>query len=427
MGNTTQQIVVTQDPISQNWKNFLIAESNEEAIFKSILNPDGSMLHVGFMFGTGTAYPLYKGDRDMLLVKTNDQGKILWSKTYGGEADDLLYSCLKVDGGYLVVGYTRSNTGDFPASKGGEDAILMKIDENGNMLWVKRIGGRDTDSFFEFCLTKDNNIYAVGRSASLEGDLPVGTVPKSLDIWIAKFDLSGNLLQSLVFGNKSNDQGYDIEVNTANEIFVTGPVGSSSADATDNFPTTTNSDDFFVMKLDQQGKMVWNRVAGSEGVDYGTALLPLDDGGVVTNVLLRGQSYPGTNSLGGVDGLVVRYNRDGQLLWQKRIGGAGDDIVDNISKSGSDKFVVVGYSNSILGNTSGIRANYDGWIFQMNLSGGVEWQELYGGSGDDYLYSIVPGPNNRIYFSGRSFSPNLPGTIYGGGSFSDGWYGYLVR
>lgn len=426
-GNSTQQLVVTQNQISQNWKNFLFGYSADEAIYKTILNPDGSMLHVGFVFGTGDGFPQFKGTRDMLLFKTDDQGKVLWSKTYGGEGEEFLYSCLRVDGGYLLAGYTTSTTGDFPPGKGSEDAILMKIDETGNIVWVKRFGGRDADTFFDLCQTADKKIYAVGRSGSLDGDLPISTVSKFWDIWVAKFDLNGNLLQSLVFGNKDADAGIDIEVNAANEIFVTGALGGSSYEVTDNFPLAAGSNDFVVMKLDPQGKMLWNSVAGSDSYDQGTALLPLDDGGVVVNILVNGQGFAGTNSLGGQDGVVVRYDKDGKLLWQKRMGGSGDDIVDNISKSGTDKFVVVGYSKSMIGNPSGTRSNFDGWIFQMNLSGVVEWQESYGGSADDYLYSIIPGPNNRIYFSGRSLSNDLPGTVFGGGGLADAWYGYLVR
>jgi hypothetical protein len=261
----------------------------------------------------------------------------------------------------------------------------------------------------------------------VDGNLPVGTGLKGTEIWVAKFDLDGNLLQSLVYGNLDNDQGFDIEINAANEIFVTGTLRYSVSDPSNNFPVAKNESDFFLMKLDPQGKMLWNKVAGGVGPDQGTALLPLNDGGVITNIFVGSLDFPGTANLGGMDGLVIRYDKDGQLLWQKRVGGLGDDIIDNITKSGNDKFVVAGYSKSIIGNNSGTRLTYDGWIFQMNFSGVMEWQEFYGGSGDDYVFSVIPGPNNRVYFSGRSFSPNLPGTVYGGGNLSDSWYGYLVR
>lgn len=427
VGNTTQQIVVTQDPVNQNWKNFLVGNNGDEAIYKSILNQDGSMLHVGYEYGSGAAYPNNKGDKDMLLIKTDNQGKVVWSKTYGGTDEDILYSCLSVSGGYLVTGHTRSNSGDFTGSKGGIDAVLMKIDENGNIVWMKRFGGSREDAFFEFCLSADAKLYAVGKSESIDGDLPLSTGLKALEIWVAKFDLNGNLLQSLVFGNRNSDQGFDIEINAGNELFVTGIVQSSVSDVSNDFPLTSAESNFFVMKLDPQGKMIWNKAAGGGGPDQGTALLPLDDGGVVTNVFVGSQDFPGTTSLGGTDGLVIRYNKDGQLLWQKRVGGVGDDAIDNISKSGSDKFVVAGYSKSIADNNSSTRSTYDGWVFQMNLSGVMEWQEFTGGSSDDFVYSVIPGPNSRVYFSGKSLSPNLPGTVYGGGNLADGWYGYIVK
>ncbi len=427
-GTSTQQAVLTQFPAGIDANVLLFGFGSDEAIFKTIRTPDSGMLHVGFVYGASVGFPDYKGDYDMLIFKTNDKGEKQWARTLGGESRDIAFSCVYFSNAYYILGYTSSTTGDFSTSKGGDDAILIKMDLNGNPQWMKRFGGTNNDALFELALSSDQKIYAIGRSSSNDGDVPMGVSSKVQDIWMAKFDPNGQLLQSHTYGNMGNDQGFDIEVDASNNIFVTGVLGFTDLNSSpaNDFDLSHGDEDAFIMKLNAQGQKLWSKTIGGGGKDQGTSVALTSDGGVMANVQLNSQDVAGTNNLGGADGLVIRYNSTGQMSWQTRIGGSGDDKIEEIISLGNGKYMSSGSSTSNFFDASKPNGNADGWVCLMNDSGGIEWQSSFGGTKDDFIYCVIPSGNNKYYFSGKTQSQDIPGTNFGGG-IDDAWYGSFVK
>ena len=118
--------------------------------------PDGGFLLVGITTSFGVGF-----SNDIYLIKTDSLGNVIWSKAYGGPAEDIVYGVvLTSDGKYVIVGYTNSS------GFGSYDGLLMKVDSNGNLEWFHTYGGYSTDYLNDVLESQDNGLVAIGKRAS---------------------------------------------------------------------------------------------------------------------------------------------------------------------------------------------------------------------------------------------------------------------
>jgi hypothetical protein len=143
---------------------------------------------------TGYTYSYGSGDADLYILKIDFNGNLLWSKTFGGTADDYGYSVRQTsDGGYIVTGYTRS------FGEGGTDVYLVKLDSNGNMEWTRTFGGEEDDYGYSVQETSDGGYVIAGVTYSFGENPP--------EIYIIKTDSNGNPVWTKITGGEGNDIG----------------------------------------------------------------------------------------------------------------------------------------------------------------------------------------------------------------------------
>ena len=150
---------------------------------------DGGYIAVGYSVSTdGDLTGLNKGNSDAIIVKYDNGGNLVWNKNFGGTLYDQFYSVLQTsDGGCIAVGYSNSINGDLATlNKGDFDAIIVKYDSSGNVLWNKNFGGSVYDQFRSVVQTSDGGYIAVGNSSSTNGDL-TGINKGAVDAIIVKF------------------------------------------------------------------------------------------------------------------------------------------------------------------------------------------------------------------------------------------------
>ena len=122
-----------------------------------IATDDGGFLNAGYSVGQGM------GGRDVYLVKTDSDGNELWSKIYGGTANDEASAIIKTsDGGFLVVGNSQS------FQQGINDIYILKLDQNGDLLWEDNIGGNRADEAYDV-IELDNGFAVCGTTNSYSG------------------------------------------------------------------------------------------------------------------------------------------------------------------------------------------------------------------------------------------------------------------
>jgi len=220
----------------------------------------------GFIIA-GTGQEVGAGGRNIQLIQIDNNGGIVWQKTYGGNADDYGYGVtVTKDGGYAVVGYTQS------LGNGQQDLLVMKVSSTGAVLWAKTVGGGGRDYGYGIAEDNDGNIAVTGYTRSYQD--------VAGDVLVSKFDGSGNPLWTKTYGNTSFDFGNGITATKDGHFVITGG----------NALNNTNAS---FLKIDGTGKLVASKLYGGAKTDQGRTVVEALDGGFV----IAGQSntFDGTS------------------------------------------------------------------------------------------------------------------------------------
>lgn len=167
-----------------------------------IKTSDGGYLAVGESNSADSEDPT-SGLLDFLMVKFDASGNKEWAKTYGGTKDDIATSAIEVADGYIVVGNSESNDAGF-ANKGYVDAVVMKVNKSGVLEWTKGLGGGPYDSFRSITPTVDG-FMCVGETYSSNSQIPNNGPIGTRDAILVKYDLSGNVIFVKTFGGTAGE------------------------------------------------------------------------------------------------------------------------------------------------------------------------------------------------------------------------------
>ncbi len=174
-----------------------------------------------------------KGSYDFWVVKSTKDGDIIWEKSFGGsEIDEARGIVSSGDGNHVIVGDTRSNEQDVSLNNGAADLWLVKISDDGDVLWNSSIGGSNFDVGRSIDLTFDGGFIIAGSSRSFDGDVLQNQGQN--DAWIVKINTFGELLWETTVGGSEIDFAYDsVQLNNGTIIAV-GETNSSDDDILEN-------------------------------------------------------------------------------------------------------------------------------------------------------------------------------------------------
>ena len=339
-----------------------------------------------------------------------------WDKTFGGALNEEATSIQQTtDGGYIVSGLSVSNiSGDVTEiSRGGSDYWLLKLDGSGNKVWDKRYGGNSFE-FSQSVIQTYNGGYLLGgwspsnisgeKSENIRGFW--GT-----DYWIVKTDANGNLLWDKTFGGAFNDQLWEVKESPNSDTYVLGGLSDSNAD-NDKSDPSFGGFDFWVIKTDSSGTKLWDKTYGGSGTDMLFAIEYTSDGGLI----MGGLSDSGINgskseaSRGSFDFWVVKTDVNGNILWDKTYGGDGNDQLYSIQQTIDGGYILGGWSQSgISGDkTQANQGGSDFWVIKINASGVKQWDRTFGGSGKEELRIVRQNQKGNYILGGYSDS-NISG------------------
>ena len=187
-----------------------------------------------------------KGTYDFWVVKAASSGNMVWERSFGGvEIDEARGIAKSADGNYVIVGDTRSSDQDVSQNNGAADIWLIKISENGDILWEQTVGGTNFDVPRSIKATSDGGFLIGGSSRSSDG--VVSSNQGQNDAWIVKVDSNGLLDWQETFGGSEIDFGYDaVELSNGATILV-GDTNSSNGDLIENKGFT----DLLIVKIER--------------------------------------------------------------------------------------------------------------------------------------------------------------------------------
>ena len=371
---------------------------------------DGGIIGVGRTFSTDGDISINKGASDLWVIKLSSSGNMVWEKTYGGSGHEEAFSIIPTnDNGFIIGGYTSSNDGDVAFTNGGNDYWIIKIDSSGNLMWEKTFGGFNGEKIKSIKQTYDNGYIMAGRTESVNGDVTISY--GNGDYWIVKIDSIGNLQWQKSLGGSSSDFAEAIYQVSDSGFIVNGYSLSNNIDVTGN----NGWYDYWVVKLDINGNIQWQKCYGGTGGDFGYDLSFTTDGGYI----LAGYSDSNDGDVSGNHGIydlwVIKIDSIGNLIWQKCLGGtAYEHWTSRIQSFNNGYHVLSIQSNSIDGDVSGNHGGGDYWIIIIDENGNTLWQNSYGGSSNDYINAINVLDDGRIILGGSVLSNDGDITINNG-------------
>ncbi|MDQ4139894.1 MAG: hypothetical protein M3142_05165, partial [Bacteroidota bacterium] len=262
---------------------------------------------------------------DYWIVKLKADGSKAWDKTFGGTSRDVLGTILQTsDGGFILGGTSFSGkSGDKSEDSWGDesnftagDFWIVKLNADGSKAWDKTIGSKNSDYFATLYQTQDGGYILGGTSYSDKG------------------------------GDKSEGaKGFD---------------------------------DYWVVKLDAKGAKQWDKTIGSSSFDYLTSVQQTKDGGYILGGNSSGtiSGDKSENPRGGTDDYwIIKLNSNGKKVWDKTSGGNRNDLLQSIQQTADNGYILGGTSDSRkTGEKSEEnKGNDDLWIVKLNADGSKAW------------------------------------------------------
>jgi hypothetical protein len=240
---------------------------------------------------TGTMYSYNSSHLSQMvwLMKTDANGDLVWSRIFGGPRNDWGNSVQQTsDGGYIVVGATRSY------GQGGNSAVwLIKTDANGDEAWERAFNGPDDTVGYSVQQTSDGG-YIVAGSRVPYGGL-IG------EIWLIKTNANGNRVWDKTFGGSGEDVGKSVQQTNDGGYIMAGNLGSQSG----------GIQYIRLIKTDANGNKVWDKSFGESGWNEGKSVQQTNDGGYI--VTGSTASYSARNSALW----LIKTDPDGNEVWDK--------------------------------------------------------------------------------------------------------------
>ena len=376
----------------------------------------------GLVFG-GTASssitgdpPPTAGDSDYWIYKTDFDGNIIWSYTYGGLASDKLQDLIITqDGGFIMAGTSSSNNGAFKSedSRGGDDIWVVKVDANGLFIWDATFGGDQIEFVSTIIQSQDGSYFFGGWTESLiSGEVSSSSRGGQFDYWLCHIDINGNFLYDRRFGGNNNDQIFDLTQIPGGDIIMTGLSNSNmSGEKSQN---SFGSQDIWTIRMDMAGTIIWDRTYGGLQDEQGWTVDYLPSG----ELLMSGFSRSGatgnktSENIGGADYWLLKTSLDGDLIYDRTFGGTGEDETRVLRINEKGLYYIGGRSTSGIGGdkSESNRGALDYWLIIVDDDGDVKYDKTLGGNNIDLFRGLEILDNGGIICAGYTAS-NTSGDI----------------
>jgi hypothetical protein len=318
----------------------------------------------------GTCKSFGQSRSQICVIAINSQGDILWRLLLGGEKPDEGRAITRaLDGGLYVLGMTRSLAKHYD-----RDVYVAKITVKGKLIWERALGGSRDEVAGGIVATDDGGVFIVGDTESF-GD-------RRGDIYMAKLNQEGKILFERTTGGKKQDSARDLTRLSDGSIALAGMRES----------TTGNYEEFFVMKLNQSGKILWSKTFGEYDHDSLESIVATVDGGMVA--VGKTRSYGSEQT----DLTVMRLSAEGKTLWHKVYGFKYYEYGNTVTATADGGFILAG-GTSTLG-----KGSHSLYTMALDKNGKLLWSHVYGDRNRDIAHGIAQMSDKSVVIVGQSDS-----------------------
>jgi len=394
-----------------------------------------------------------------------------WVAGMGGDKPDYGYATTVDAANNVYITGSFSDTAAFKfagndtlIAAGGMDVFLAKFDPAGSLIWVKRFGGNNNDAGNSVAIDKaTGDVFLTGTIGVGAADFNPGgnggsvTSAGSNDVFLARYDSSGNFIWVKALGGTGAEDVRSVTVDGAGNVYITGdfksvtayfnPGVAGSGELTLSGSTTKPNSDAYIAKYDGNGGFLWAHKIGGTLADYGgqTAVDASDNVYVVGWFSSTAAQFDASGSAGSVlntngsyDAFLAKYDPSGNLLWTQKMGGTGADHALSLAIDKSDKIYITGYFASATAEfdpaTTGgagmltLSTAIDIYIAKYESNGSFVWARSMEGDKQDHGQCIALDGAGNVYITGATESPYVdfnPGGT-GGTTLNAAEYGIFL-
>ena len=361
------------------------------------------------------------GDGDYFIVKYNASGIVQWARSSGGvDHDSGSGIAIDASSNIYVTGYFEGTVafGDTSLTSGGfRDVFLVKYDSAGNEIWARRGGGTGYDESYGIAMDSTGNVYVTGY---IEGTASFGansvTSAGAQDIFLVKYNSAGTPEWARRGGSSALDIGFAVAANDG--VYITGTF-QNTATFQDTSLTSMGSEDIFIVKYNSSGDLQWARDGGSGGDDRGLGIATNTSDqvyltGYVQNDATFGSILLTVGPLSFDNVFLIKYDASGLPVWGWVGGASGMDIGNAVATDLAGNIYVTGsFANTVTLGDSTWTANgsNDVFVLKFHPEDSLIWARRGGSSYTDYPSHIATDVMGNAYVLGNYTTTTIFGTV----------------
>lgn len=365
---------------------------------------------VGGYFQSSTTFgstTLTSSSTDLFVAKLDKSGAFSWATGFSCPSSSVLYAVATDSAGnvYAMGHYQVSLTlGALSiATTGSFDVFVAKIDTNGQPVWLKTLGGTGMDLGLTLAVDRNDVVYVGG---SFSTAMTIGSTPLTSaggnDIFIARLDAAGNILQANRYGGTGSEGVRGLHVDASGNTYFTGSYSTTTTLGSDTY-TAVGGADMLLAKLDSMGTVVWSKSIGSTGSDIGMSITTDSSGALYVTGSFSGTTTFGADTFtatGAQQSFISKLDTNGNFIWTKALGSNASHGL-SIASDGTSIYATGDYITSLtLGSFT--LSGSGTYLVKLSASGSPIW--LKKGSGN---------------FLDDSLDVNANGDVSAGGYFSN--------
>jgi len=403
---------ISSAQINKQWDKSY-GTSSSDYLQNAILTDEPALLVAGYTdFNRYNQISGYNGEinkngrLDFLLAKFDFDGNLIWEKSYGGGEDDIINTVIQIsDGSYILGGLSESNIGGDKSevSRGNRDFWLIKIDQQGNVIWDRTYGGSGYDELYDIEETSGGELFLVGTSVSnISGDKSQNNRGTNGDYWIIKTDSNGNKIWDKTYGGSISDIPSSSYLRSDNSLVVLGTSNSNASG--EKSQNSRGERDIWLLSIDSDGNILWDKTYGGASTESVNDFEIFDSKIIIpSNSQSRLSGDKSDFGFGNGDGWVLQLDDLGNKLFDKSFGGFSSDGLVDVAISGNN-YLFSGYtrSSSSGNSTTTSKGQTDFWLVKTDSNGNKIWDFGLGGEGSETVHKILATGDNEFFLVGQS-------------------------